>query len=207
MMCISTLCFAGMGACVKYLAADYPLPQIVWARYFFHLLLVVLLVHGRVATLARTRRLPLQLLRSVLVLGATVMSFLGVSHLPLATFVSLGFVGPLLVTGLAAVLLRETVGLGRWLAVLAGFCGVLVILQPGGDGVGHAAVFPLAMACCYAAYQLLTRVIRGAAPALTSLFYTALVGAVIASAAVPFAWVAPDAQGWLLMILTAVLGG
>lgn len=207
MMCAAMLCFASMGAAVKLLSLEYPLLQIVWARYFFHLLMVLLLARGRVREVTRTARLGMQLLRSVLVLGATVLSFAGLARLPLATFVSLGFLGPLLVVAFAALLLRERVTAGRWLAVVIGLVGVLVIARPGSGALGPAMLLPLAMAVCYALYQLLTRVIRGSAPPLNSLFYTALVGACASSLLVPLHWVWPDTLGWCLMVAAAGFGG
>ncbi len=207
LICVSTLFFSAMGACAKWLAADLPVVQIIWGRYFFHALLIVVLFPRRAPSLLASGRKDLQVLRSVLVLGATVCAFTALRYLPLASVAALGFVGPLLVLGLATVFLGERVGLARWIAVATGFVGVLVILRPGLGVMHWASLLPLMMAACYATYQVLTRVIRGLAPPLTSLFYTALVGTVAASCVVPFYWVPLSPGQWAGMIGAGFFGG
>lgn len=196
-----------MSSCAKWLTPEMSVVQIVWGRYFFHALLIVGLFPRRVPSLLVSGRRDLQLFRSVLVLGATLSAYTALGYLPLVTVVAIGFVGPLIVIGLAAIYLGERVGRARWIAVAVGFVGVLVILRPG-TGVMHwASILPIVMACCYATYQVLTRLIRGLAPPLTSLFYTALVGTLATSSVVPFHWVAPTPQEWILLATMGLFGG
>ena len=114
LMCAAIAVLAVMAAIFKHLAPDYPAVQIVWARYFFHFALVLVLVPRRIPRLLVSQRKDLQVLRSVLMLGATACSVVGVRYLPLADFAAIGFVAPLLVALLSIVVLGETVGVRRW---------------------------------------------------------------------------------------------
>ncbi len=206
-MCAAVFCFVIMNTFVKALSPDYPVHQIIWARYFFHFLLILLLFPRRIPTLLVSRRKGLQFLRSLLVLLATLCMYTSLRYLPLAETVSITFIAPLLVTGLSVLALGERVGPRRWAAVIVGFAGVLVIIRPG-LGVAHwATVLPVMMACFYAAYQTITRHMRGAADPLNSLFYTALVGVVATSAITPFFWAWPDPVAWAMMIGIGLFGG
>ncbi|MDH3690766.1 MAG: DMT family transporter [Gammaproteobacteria bacterium] len=207
LMCTATLLFSLMAVCAKWLTGQLPVPEVVWGRYVFHLLFIIALFPHRASTLFVSGSKSLQILRSILVLLATIFAFVALRYLPLASVAALGFVGPFFVVSLAALVLHEHVSPRRWVAVAVGLIGVLVILRPGSEAMHWAAVLPLGMALCYAIYQVITRIIRGAAPPLNSLFYTALVGAVTSSIVVPFFWVHPDPKTWALMVGTGLLGG
>ena len=111
----------------------------------------------------------------------------------------------LLVTALAVPILGERVGIRRWLAVLAGFIGLLVILRPGLRVFDPVALIPLAGAGLWAIYQLLVRT-TSSDSAATMLLCTSLVGAVVMGLIAPFQWVAPDAQGWALLVALGIIG-
>ena len=207
LICTATLCFAAMIVIVKWLAAELPVVEVIWGRYFFHVALILVLFPGRVPTLLVSRRKGLQIMRSVLVLVATICAFNAITYLPIATVAAIGFVGPILVVTLAAIVLHEHVTRRRWTAVLAGFAGVLVILRPGTPAMHWAMLLAAGSALCYAIYQILTRIIRHAAPPLASLFYTALVGAIAMSAVVAPHWRTPSWLEWGLMIACGLLGG
>lgn len=207
-MLLTMLLFVSMDSMAKYLSRDYSVPQVVWARYAFHMLVLVVYLRGRVLPTLRTRAPRLQLLRSVAMVVTTGVFFLGLSFVPLATASAIMFVGPLLVTALSMPLLGEHVGPRRWAGVVIGFFGALVIIRPGTEVFELAALLPLCAACGYAFYQIMTRMVaRTGEPPMTSLVYTALLGAVLASLAVPFFWQTPDLEGWLLMAVMGLFGG
>jgi drug/metabolite transporter (DMT)-like permease len=206
-VCLAMMMFVSMNSIVKWLSAELPTEQIVWGRYFFHLTLIMVLFPRRVPHLLETGRLGMQILRSGVVLGATLCAFFSLRYMPLAEMSSIGFVAPLLVTALSVVFLKEQVRWRRWAAVAAGFCGMLIIVRPGHAAFQWVALLPFAMACCYATYQILTRIIAGVADPLNSLFYTALVGTLVMSCAVPFFWVWPKPETWALLIATGLFGG
>lgn len=207
-MLLTILLFVTMDTIAKYLAQSYPVPQVVWGRYAFHMLVLLVFLRGRSFTVLRTRAPKLQLLRSVAMVLTTAVFFLGLSFVPLATASAIMFIGPLLVTALSMPLLGEHVGPRRWAGVAIGFIGALVIIRPGTEVFELAALLPLAAACGYALYQVMTRMVaRTGEPPMTSLLYTALLGVVFASIAVPFFWQAPDLEGWILLALVGIGGG
>ena len=207
LICLAVFCFVIMNGVVRYLGrAGYPVPEIVWARFAFHLVLVMAFFPRRIPTLLASTRKGMQILRSALMLGATVCSFFAVRAMPLADAVSIGFITPLLVVGLSVAILKERVGIRRWLAVTAGFVGMLIIIRPGAGAVQWAALLPIAMAVFYAFYLIVTRLIRDSADPLNALFYTALVGALAASLVVPFHWRTPTPIDGLLMASTGLFG-
>lgn len=205
--CLALVLFVGMSVLAKTLSQSYPVEQVVWARYFFHVLLIVLCFPRRILSLFQTRRLGLQIGRSVLVFGATVCGFTALSLMPMAEVSAIGYVAPLLVTALSVVILKEKVGPRRLAAVLVGFVGVIVILRPDQANFSWWSLIPLLMATCYAGFLIMTRLIRGAAPPINSLFYTAIVGAVVATLPLPFVWQAPEPLHWLMFAGMGVIGG
>ncbi len=207
LMCFAGLCFVIMNTLVKHLAQTYPVPFIVWARYFFHVLLILVVFPRRVPYLLVSGRKGLQVARSVLVLAATTCMFFAVQSLPLADVVAVAFMAPLLATALSVVMLKEHVGPRRWAAVLAGFVGVLVVIRPGAGIMDWMALLPLGMALFYALYQITTRLVSGLADPVNSLFYTAIVGAAATSAAVPFFWAQPTPAAWAMLAATGIFGG
>ena len=208
LMLATVLCFVCLDTLSKQLVAIYPVGQVVWARYTVHFLIMfVLLAPSMRFALIRTRHLKLQLTRAVLLLICTASFFTALRYLPMADAVSIGFLSPLLVTVLSIPMLKEKVGVRRWIAVLVGFCGMLIIVRPGAGVMHWAVIFPLITAVGYAIYQIITRMLSGKENPFTTLFYTAVVGAAVATAALPLFWVTPTPLHWLMLIGTGVFGG
>jgi drug/metabolite transporter (DMT)-like permease len=200
-MLVTAFFFVCVHATGKFLLTRYPLVQVVWGRYVFHLVLALIILAPRLADVVRSGNLKLQLLRSGFMLGATTFYFAGVQFLPLTEANAINFVTPVLVVILAQPILGERVGFQRWIGVAIGFTGAMIIIRPGSGLIDLAAGLMLLSAFCNACYQLSTRKLGGIDGPLTTLFYTALVGSIGASLAVPFAWEPMDLQGWFLMLL------
>lgn len=200
--------FAIMDTTAKYLSRTYPVPAIVWARYFTQTLIMLVVLGPRLGLdLLRTRRPDLQLARGITLALATLLFFSALSLMPIAEASALNFVSPLLLTALSVLLLRERVAPAAWLAVAAGFAGVLVIIRPGGGVFSPAALLPLGTACCFAAYQIMTRQLAGVDSSFTTLFYSAIVGTALMSLVVPFFWHPPETVvHGLLLAMLGVLG-
>lgn len=200
--------FAVGEALVKHLARHFDVLQVVWARYLFHALLF-LIIFSRTGVWRQiaTTRPVLQFGRSILLLIATFLFFTALRYLPLADAVAINFVAPLLVTAFSIPILGEQVGIRRWAAILTGFGGVLLIIRPGSGAMHWAAFLPLGTAFCYALYQIMTRLASRTDDARTNLFWTSAIGALVMSAAAPFAWRAPDTIEWLMMASTGLLFG
>jgi drug/metabolite transporter (DMT)-like permease len=195
-----------MDGVAKHLSASFSVVQVVWARYFFHLAIllpVVLWRHGVDALVLH--RPALQIVRGGFLLGSTMFFFSAIALMPIADAMALVFVAPLIVTALSSVVLKERVGIRRWTAVSIGFLGVLVIIRPGFGEFHWGMVLALSAGATYALYSLATRKLSGSAPPLVTLAYTALLGALCMSAVVPFFWVPPDPTGLSWMILLGLI--
>ena len=209
MLATAIVVFPLLNASVKYLAADYSLVQIIWVRSIVHFVwMVALFMPGLGWQLFATRRLGLQLTRSALQLVALIAFVIGLIHIPMTTVTSIYFTSPLIVVVLAVFLLGERVGIRRWVAVLFGFLGALVIIRPGFEGMHWAALSILASAVFYALYQILTRRAADHDDFRVSAVYTIVIALVVSSAAVPFYWETPIGWlDWLVFIGLGVLGG
>lgn len=187
-------CFAVLETTAKWLSHHYPVPMVVWVRYVVHVgLMLVLFAPKRGLRLFRTVQPAGQISRATLMLGSTACNFGAVSFLPLAEVKAITFVSPLLVSIFAVWLLHERVSLRVWIAILVGFAGTLFIVRPGSSMLNPAVLLALGSALCYSLYQILTRkVSSGGDDPVTSLFYTAAVGAVMMTCLVPHSWITPD---------------
>lgn len=198
--------FSSQDAIAKVLGQTYPTIEVLWGRFVPPVVVLAFVYRGRLREVMATRQLGLQLLRSGLT--ALMLGFLFAAYrfMPLADATAVMFVGPVLVVALSWPLLGERVGPRRWAAVAVGCLGALIIVRPG-LGVFHpAALLALVAAALSALHQCMIRILSRTDTALSTLLYTSLVGAAVAMVAAPFFWVAPDAQGWSLMILLGVLG-
>jgi len=203
-MLAAMMMFSGTNAFAKLLMAHYPIMQVVWARYFFQFLLLSIFIGPRLRRVMATSKLKVQLVRSFLLLGTSVLFFFGLSQLALADISAIMFVAPILVTALSMPLLGERVGPRRWAGIIIGFLGALIIIRPGFGMMQSAALFPLGAACLYALYQISTRFIGRTDDAMTTLFYTASSGTVITTFLVSWFWEMPDATGWAMMAALGV---
>jgi drug/metabolite transporter (DMT)-like permease len=158
--------------------------------------------HGR--RLFATQAPGAQLAQSVLLVGSTALNFAAIRYVDLATVTTINFTSPLLVALLAAPLLGERVGARRWAAILVGFAGVLVVLQPGAGAARAAALLSLGTAACYALYQILARRLAATDAPETTIGYSALVGTIVTSVVVPLAWETPRSP--LVVVLFASMG-
>ena len=151
------LSFVCMNALAKGMALQYPIIEVVWARYLSQTLLTVLVFNTKLKTIVKTQRVKIHLFRSALLFGATIFIFAGFANLSLAATMAIFQTAPLLVVILSVIFLGEIVGFKRWLGVFVGFVGALIIIQPGTDTFLIASIFPLLSALCYAGYAVSTR--------------------------------------------------
>jgi drug/metabolite transporter (DMT)-like permease len=208
LMCAGVSLFPLMNAAVKLLTGHYPVAEIVWARFTGHLVIMVavFLPHygGR---LFATRRLPVQLARSVLMLASNLVFVAAIGHVPLATASAIGFTAPLIVTALSMPLLGERVGRRRWSAVAVGFLGATLVIRPGSGVHDPAILLLLVSSGAYALYQIATRWIAAYDPAATGIVFSALFGALAMSLVLPFVFVPPRNPADLLLFLSLGLFG
>jgi len=209
LMCLGVSMFPFLNTAAKLLTADYPITEIVWARFAGHLACVlVVFMPQRGWRIFAARRPMVQIARSFLLLASTSFFVSAIGHLPLATASAIGFTSPFIVTALSVPLLREPVGPRRWAAVGIGFIGALIVIRPHASPDNWAALLVLGSACCYGLYQIMTRKGGPHDTAETAIVYAALVGTVVMSAIVPFEFRLPvRAFDWLLFAALGLFGG
>jgi drug/metabolite transporter (DMT)-like permease len=200
-------CFAAMDTTTKLLAASVPLLMVVWARNVFQLAVVTAtLLPRRGRALLRTRRPGLQLARAILLLGTNFTGIVGLSMMPLAEFTSILLLTPLALTALAALVQKEPVPALRWLCVLGGLSGALLVLRPGAHAIAGIAVLAAAIVAVNTSYQWLTSRVAQLEDTGTTQFYSGAIGTVLCSLGVPFVWQALPGGDWALLALVGLLG-
>ena len=204
---LATFLWVGSDSLVKFLSQAYPTPQILWARYTVNALVVVLLLNRRLPAVARSARPSLQLFRSCMTLGSTSLFFFALRTIPIADANAVFFFAPILVTALAVPLLGESVGFRRWIGVLVGLTGVLVIIRPGFAHVQVGLLLVIASAVINAVFQIITRLLSRSDHAWTTMLYTPVVGCVVTSGLLPFFWTPPDLAGWSLLVALGLCSG
>ena len=205
----SMLVLVCMDAVAKWVSARLDPLFITWARYASQFVILLMLFGPGFFRRMRTNHLRLQLLRSALMLGATLFFFSGLALMPLSAAIALIFVSPLFVVALAGPVLGEKVGPRRWAAVIIGLAGMLLIVRPGTEAFTWASLLILGAVFCYGGQQLATRYLSVGDPASTTLIFTAIVGAVVMSLAAPFVWQTPsweDAAALVSLGLLASVG-
>ena len=192
----------GLDLCAKELLQSYPLEQFVFLRSLVGLAIFLLLARqfGGFGSL-QTARWPWHLLRTLLASGAMFGFFYGLSQMPLVNTLTLGFTAPLMVTALSGPCLGDHVGWRRWLGVVAGFIGVLVILRPGTGVLTPAALAVLFAAFCYACLAITARHL-GRTESSFALSVYVVAGPMLFSGLLTTQndWIAPDISGWLLFL-------
>ena len=183
---LSCACFTTVDVTVKVLGQRYPVPLIVWARWAVQTLIIVALLAPRMGVkMFRTTRLPMQLIRGVVLIASSVCFFSALRLLPLAEVTALNYTSPILVTLMAAVFLHERLTRPRWAFIIAGFVGMLLIVRPGSEMLTPAAFFALGAALLYATFQILTRKLAGE-DLMVLLVYPSMVGTIVLSVLAPF---------------------
>lgn len=197
--------FSGMDAISKLLVQEYHPILITWGRYAVNLVLLLpFVLRAGVAPVGGTD-LAMQVGRGIAMVGSAVLFVSGLSSLQLADAIAISFVSPLLVTALSIPFLGERVGIRRWAAVVTGFAGILIIIQPGSSAFDFASLFPLGSSTCWAVGLVLTRRIGSHAPPMTTLLYTTAVAFLALSLFLPWVWQPFDLRALVLVATMGVL--
>ncbi len=193
---------------VKYVAADgYSALQLLWVRYLVQMALVLIVtIRTDPRAMLVTRRPSLQLARSVCALLSAASGFAAFALLPLTLVTSVHFAAPFIVAALSVWLLGESISTDRWLAILVGFAGVLIVVQPGAADWRPEMLLPICGAIFFAIFQILTRAVAAYDSVATSVFYAPFAGAVVLAALMPFFWRTPDLLDFGLMLALGVFG-
>ncbi|CDZ35310.1 Possible transporter, RarD family, DMT superfamily [Neorhizobium galegae bv. officinalis] len=150
-----------MDAIAKYMATFEAMSpaQVTFYRFFFQLVCILPLAVFTGAAIFRPKRPWMNLLRGVLHAAASLMFFAAVKYMPLADVFAIYFVEPFMLTMMSAIFLREKVGWRRWLAIVVGFSGAMIVIQPSYAIFGWTALLPVACAFLFTLYLFLNRAI------------------------------------------------
>jgi drug/metabolite transporter (DMT)-like permease len=207
-MLFAVALFAGMDALVKTLGNHYPTPQIVFCRSAFAFLPLAMAVrlNGGIVAL-RTERPGYHVARGLLGLFSMVAFFMALPRMRLADVIAISFSGPLFIAFLAGSVLGERIGAARWVAVFAGFGGVLLIVRPGTSVFDPISLLPLAGALSYSSIMLLVRRLGAREGVVATAFFFTVVTTIASAFVAPLVWVSPDVAGWLMLAGTGLAGG
>ncbi len=206
-MFLSIIGFSLMDVIVKW-SVDYPIGQILFFRGFFGILFYFFIIpRDRLHNFYQTKRPGLHSLRCIAGLIAIVAIFIALRKLPLATVVSISFAAPIFTTIFSIFLLSEKVGIYRWLAVLVGFIGILIITEPGISELNIYYVFPIIF-CLGLSYVAITlRQLSSTEPVwLISLFFSIAI-TLMSFITIPFGWVMPSFSHFIILSFIGIFGG
>ena len=206
-MFMSVCAFSIMDLVVKW-SESYPLGQVIFFRGFFGVVLYFLIMpRDRIKNFYYTKRPGLHFLRCFFGLIALLSIFTALRNLPLATVVSISFAAPIFTTILSIFLLSEKVGFFRWLAVVVGFVGIIIITEPGFTSLNIYFIYPVIF-CLGMSYVAITiRQLSTSEPVwLISLYFSATI-TLASFFTIPYGWIMPDIKDLILLMSIGILGG
>jgi drug/metabolite transporter (DMT)-like permease len=203
----ASACFAALDTTTKYVSLAVPLLMALWFRYFFQAVATtVVVLPQRGMAVWRTRHLGWQLVRGLLLLTSSLLAFASLRYMPVGEFTAIVMITPLVITLLAATMLKERVSLLRWLLVAGGFAGTLVIIRPGGQTFGWSSLLPIALVASNAWFQVLTSKLARTEDPVTMHLYTGWTGTIAASLTLPFVWTTlPDPWLWAALCFMGLM--
>ena len=188
----ATIVFAGSSAASKWLVATYPVGEVLFTRTAVALIVCSLFILPRTGLAAfRTQRLPHHIMRSVSQGFSQTFLLIAFSLMPLAGAIAINFSAPLFATLISALLLKEAVGLTRWAVLLVGFCGVLIVANPGAETFQIGALFALANAVLYGSVTAAVRGMTATESAETLTLYQLVLLTAMFALFLPLGWVTP----------------
>ena len=206
-MFISICAFSLMDIIVKW-SVNYPIGQVLFFRGFFGIIFYFFIIpKERLHNFYQTKRPGLHLLRCLSGLIALISIFIALRELPLATVVSISFAAPIFTTIFSIFLLSEKVGIFRWLAVLIGFVGIIIITEPGISELNIYYIFPIIF-CLGLSYVAITiRQLSSTEPVWLISFYFSLSIMLLSFLTIPQGWVLPNFKDFILLSLIGIFGG
>jgi len=183
--------FSAVDTHAKFLTDTFHPTQVIWFRQLGLLLGVLILLVIKGSAILKTQQPVLQVTRGVLAIFSAVLFVYAIKYAALADAVAVSFVAPFFLTILGALVLKETVGINRWMAVIVGFIGALIIIRPGSDAVHPAVLLVVLAAALFAMRQIIGRLLADTDKTTTTVAYTAIIGSTLISLPLPFIWQSP----------------
>lgn len=180
MIVTSTFLFSSMDAATKYLGSFMSVVLVLWCRYTIQASIMAVVVGTiRGASGFKTMHPRFQLLRGVLLASISVLAFFSMRKMPLAEFTAIIMLSPVLITACAGWLLNESIGRLRWILVITGFIGTIVVIRPGSGLFGWVVVIPLLAMVISSGYSLITSKLAVLENPYTTQFYSGITGSLL----------------------------
>ncbi|MDC3184757.1 DMT family transporter [Candidatus Pelagibacter sp.] len=206
-MFISVCAFSLMDVLVKWSDA-YPVGQVLFFRGFCGIIPILFLIpRDRFLDFYKTTRPFLHFKRCLSGLIALVSIFIALRNLPLATVVSITFAAPIFTTIFSIFLLNEKVGLYRWLAVLVGFLGIIVITEPGFSSLNFYYIYPIIFCLGLSYVAIAIRKLSTTEPVWLISFFFSFSIAILGLLSLFQGWVMPNFLDLFLLSMVGILGG
>ena len=206
-MFMSVCAFSIMDLIVKW-SDSYPLGQVLFFRGFFGVIFYFFIIpRERLKNFYYTKRAGLHFLRCLFGLIALISIFIALRNLPLATVVSISFAAPIFTTIFSIFFLSEKVGLYRWLAVIVGFVGIVIITEPGFASLNIYFLYPIIFCLGLSYVAIAIRQLSSTEPIwLISLNFSIAI-TIVSFFTIPFGWVIPEIKDFFLLSLIGIFGG
>ena len=203
----SVICFSIMDICVKWLDY-YPIGQVLFLRFFIGFIPIFFIIpKNRLLDFYKTSRPGLHAFRAVCGALAIIALFFGLRELPLADVISLTFGGPIFVTVASIFFLSERVGIKRWSAVLIGFIGMLLIVQPAFVELNYYYIAPIIFCIFFACVAISVRSLSKTEPNYTIAFYFTLLCTILGLLSIIKGdWILPSKIDLIIFIVLGLCG-
>ena len=206
-MFLSVCAFSVMDIIVKW-SQHYPLGEVLFFRGFFGVIFYLFIIPSdRRKNFYYTKRVGLHFLRCAFGLIALVAIFIALRNLPLATVVSISFAAPIFTTIFSIFLLREKVGIFRWLAVIIGFVGIIIITEPGLSSVNIYYIYPIIFCLGLSYVAIAIRQLSKTEPVwLISLYFSVAI-TLLSLFTIPYGWIMPSLYDLAFLSFIGFFGG
>jgi len=206
MMCIASVFFSAMHVTVRYISQELPPMQIAFLRNIFGVMVFLPLPSLRGFAFLRTSRLQLYAVRGVVDAAAMAMFFTGLALVPVARVTAIAFSAPLFAAVLSVVLLGERFRLRRWIAILLGFAGTLIILRPGAIPLDSGSLLVVGTALLWGVSMILIKMLSRTESSFVIAAYMNLFLTLFTILPGIWVWVAPSPEMWFWLVLIGILG-
>ncbi len=199
--------FVVMDSISKFLADYCSVIQIVWGRYFFHILFMGLIFFFLKRKINFKKNIKIQLLRSIFLICATVFTYISVRYNELINFYIIFFTTPLIASLFSLIFLKERISRVGFILIFLSFVSIIYSLEPTESFVTYLIVFPFLTAIAFALYQLFTKVVAKDREPFVALFYTSIIGSVIFSILAFIFWTPINSTtAWIILICLGFIG-
>ena len=199
--------FVVMDSISKFLADYCSVIQIVWGRYFFHILFMGFIFFFLKKKINFNKNIKIQLLRSIFLICATVLTYISVRYNELINFYIIFFSTPLIASFFSLIFLKEKISKLGFLLIFLSFASIIYSLEPTETFVTYVIVFPFLTAIAFALYQLFTKVVAKDREPFVALFYTSIIGSIIFSVLAFIFWTPINStMAWLILIILGFIG-